>query len=68
MPKVQISFEEVEALHHRLREINAIPFADIEWTRGGQPIAITSELALAWVFVGLSNASFVECQLSEPTE
>ena len=58
---MQISFEEVEALHKRLAGINRIPFADIEWTRGGQPLVVTPEEAEDWRFVGLSNTAFVEC-------
>ena len=56
----QVSFEEVEALHRRLEEINAMPFDEIQWTRNGEPMYVPPERAEAWRFIGLSNASFVE--------
>lgn len=56
----RVSFEEVEALQSRLREINAIPFAEIEWTRDGKSVPVSAEVAERWRFIGMTNATFVE--------
>jgi hypothetical protein len=58
--KTEITFEEVESLQRRMREINAIPFEEITWTRDGKPLAITPKEAEAWNFIGMNNTSFVE--------
>jgi len=60
MSKVQVSFEEVEAMVRRFDEINSIPFTDIEWTRNGKPLVVTPGEADEWRFIGMSNTTFVE--------
>ena len=56
----KVSFEEIESLKARLREINAVPFAEIEWTTGGWTIAVPPAVADHWRFIGLNNSDFAE--------
>lgn len=58
--KTIVSFEEVEAIRARRQEINAIPFSEIEWTRGGKPLVLTPDEIESWRFVGMSNVAFIE--------
>lgn len=53
--------EEVRALKKRLKEINDIPFDEIEWVdKDGQPAKVTDEQKREWQFIGLNNADFVK--------
>lgn len=55
-----VTVEEVRTLKNRLREINAIPFTEIEWRENGAPIAVLPGVADEFRFTGLSNTDFID--------
>lgn len=64
--KMTVAFEELEAIWARIAEINAVPFADIEWTKDGVPLNVSPKMVDDWRFVGMSNATFPEFYPLEP--
>lgn len=56
---IPIAIEEVKQLQARLKEINDIPFDQIEWTEHGKSITSDSEVKTFFKFTGLSNCSFI---------
>jgi hypothetical protein len=61
MDKVKVDIEEVRRLTARIKEINQIPFYDIEWVDGDKTLQIPAEVREDWKFCGLSNVTFLEC-------
>lgn len=55
-----VSLEEIEAMQARRAEINAVPLAEITWTRNGVPLPVSKERIEDWKFVGMSNIAFPE--------
>lgn len=61
---MKIFLSEVDDIHKRLNEINAIPLKDIEWCNDDGTICeFSEELLNEWKFVGLSNTYFALYQL-----
>ena len=58
---MRIDIEEIIELKNRLDAINSIPLKDIEWYEKGFKMPISQNVIEEWRFVGLSNASFIEC-------
>jgi hypothetical protein len=63
-----VSVEEIEAIHARLDEINAAPFEEITWTKGGVPVVVPDDEVQEWRFIGMSNTSFPEFWLCGEAE
>jgi hypothetical protein len=55
----QVDCEEIRRLKARLREINALPFEEIEWMEGDKPAKFNPQAQLNWAFIGLNNADVV---------
>lgn len=58
-----VTAEEVRTLKNRLREINGIPFTEIEWRENGAPIAVLPGVADEFKFTGLSNTDFIDLDI-----
>lgn len=56
----QVDCDEVRRLKARLREINKLEFAEIEWMQDGKPASFDPKAQLNWAFIGLNNTDFVE--------
>lgn len=56
---MEVSIAEILGIEKRLREINSVPFDEIEFVIGGAPIEITDKMREEWKYIGLTNASFI---------
>lgn len=57
---IQIDLDEIDKLAARLKEINSLPFMEIEWTRDGTPVqeANDEETKATFKFCGLNTFSY----------
>lgn len=60
MSKIRINLELIEQFIDFKRRINSTPLQDIEFFRGGKPVAVSAEEIEEWRFTGMSNLSFAE--------
>lgn len=67
MKKYVVNIEVVKKIIDDLREINKIPFDEIEWHENGKPLDIPKEVLEEWKFTGLSNYSFVDTEFYKET-
>lgn len=58
-----VNAEEVRTLKNRLREINAIPFTEIEWRENGERIDVQPGVADEFRFTGLVNTDFIDLDI-----
>lgn len=56
---IDVDIEEVRKLKARLREINSVPFEDIQWMHNGKPLVVQQTVADGWRLYGFNNADFV---------
>jgi hypothetical protein len=56
---MRVDIEHVEQLQNQLKQINDVPFFEIEWYKNGQLQQFDEDSKIEWVFTGLNNTSFI---------
>ena len=57
---MKVDLEKLSAALLYIREVNLIPFKDVEWLSHGTPVQIADIVKEEFSFVGLSNATFAD--------
>lgn len=57
---MDVNIEDVMVHVEALRELDTIPFENLNFFKNGKSIDVTADVKDAWRFVGLSNTSFIK--------
>jgi hypothetical protein len=56
---MRINVEDVREVAEKVRQINSVPFFEIEWFENGEPVIVPPDRLEDWDFIGLSNMDFI---------
>ena len=57
---MKVNVEYIEELLRQLREVDSVPFDEIEWYKNGELLVIDKKILDDWKFTGLNNRNFPE--------
>lgn len=59
----RVDIEHLEWIFSVLKEIDKIPFEDIDWYQEDKPLIVSEQVVKDWKFIGLNNTDFVEFEI-----